>query len=380
MLRRLIAILILAVAIFLTALWIEHSTSVELPAPTGPFAVGRSIADWRDGQRELLVWTWYPAAPSAQRDDYLPKPLRVATERVRGRLISNLLTRDLSKVHCHSFRDAPFSPLQKTYPIVLMRAGASGGVANYSALAEDLASHGYVIVGFDVPYRTSVVAFPDGRVIRGTLDNNPEYGSGDERARRVARLLAAWTADMGFVLDRLQQLNASDPKFRSRLDMTRIGAFGHSFGGAQAAEFCHEDRRCSAGIDIDGAPFGSVVHSGIDRPFMFLLSDHTRESGPEKTQIMADLQAIYDRLPVNRRVRIMIRGANHFTFTDDGAILKSWLLRMILRASGGLRIDGRRQLEITAYCVRTFFDASLKNRAATINVASSAYPEIEALQ
>src|SRR5437588_2631407 len=370
MLRRLLGILtilIVAVAIFLTSLWVEHRTSVELPAPTGTFAVGRSISDWRDGHRDLLVWTWYPATPSAQRADYLPQPLRGATERVRGPLISNLLTRDLSKVRCHSFRDAPLSPQHKTYPVVLLRAGASGGVANYSTLAEDLASHGYVIVGFDAPYRTSVVAFPDGRVIRGTLDNNPEYGAGEERARRVARLLAAWTADMRFVLDRLQQLNASDVKFRSRLDMTRIGVFGHSFGGAQAAEFCHEDRRCMAGIDIDGAPFGSVVHSGIDRPFMFLLSDHTRESGPEKTQVIADVQAIYDRLPVNTRVRIMIRGANHFAFTDDGAILKSWLLRVVLRVFGQLRIDGRRQLEITAYCVRTFFDASLKHGAARID-------------
>ena len=112
---------------------------------------------------------------------------------------------------------------------------------------------------------------------------------------------------------------------------------------------------------------------------MFLIGDHTRESGPEKTQILDDIQAIYDRLPVNTRVRIMIRGANHFAFTDDGAILKSRLLRMILRASGRLQIDGRRQLEITAYCVRTFFDASLKHRTAPIKIVSSAYPEIEAL-
>jgi hypothetical protein len=31
------------------------------------------------------------------------------------------------------------------------RAGASAGVVGYSTLAEDLASHGYVVVGFDAP-------------------------------------------------------------------------------------------------------------------------------------------------------------------------------------------------------------------------------------
>jgi predicted dienelactone hydrolase len=55
-----------------------------------------------------------------------------------------------------------------------MRAGASAEVANYSILAEDLASHGYVVVGFDAPYRTYVVVFPDGRVMRRTPENNPE--------------------------------------------------------------------------------------------------------------------------------------------------------------------------------------------------------------
>jgi len=47
-------------------------------------------------------------------------------------------------------------------------------VLAYSTLAEDLASHGYVVVGFDAPYRTGVVVFPDGRVIRETPENNPE--------------------------------------------------------------------------------------------------------------------------------------------------------------------------------------------------------------
>jgi len=57
---------LLALLIFLV---IEHRTEVTLPTPTGPFAVGRAIYDWKDdaapdpasspqGKREVLAWIW----------------------------------------------------------------------------------------------------------------------------------------------------------------------------------------------------------------------------------------------------------------------------------------------------------------------------------
>ena len=248
-----------------------------------------------------------------------------------------------------------------------MRGGASAEAVKYSTLAEDLASHGYVVIGIDAPYRTGLVVFPDGRVMRRTAENNPELVSGKELERRAESLLAAWTADMSFALDRLAQLNASDAsgRFTGRLDMARVGAFGHSFGGAQAAQWCHDDRRCKAGIDIDGAPLGSVVRSGIGRPFLFLLSDHGGESDAESARILANVRSLHG-------LQLMIRGANHFTFSDD-AIVKSRALLGVLRLFGKLRIDERRQLEITAYCVRNFFDANLKGAPLDL----MRYPEIQ---
>jgi len=160
---------VLGIGLLSGSLWPEHRTEVTLPRPTGAFAVGRAIYDWADvavdtlapvsgTKRELLVWIWYPAAgQSAAIDDYLPAPLRAEVERSRGALISTFLTRNLSKVHAYSTRNSEVSSQQRSYPVVIMRAGASGEVWNYSSLAEDLASHGYVVVGFDAPYRTNIV-------------------------------------------------------------------------------------------------------------------------------------------------------------------------------------------------------------------------------
>ncbi len=393
-------LVVLGVAALLGALWVEHRIGIALPPPTGPFVVGRAIYDWTDDahsdtlapipgtKRALLVWVWYPAATgqSAAMVDYLPAALRTAVEHDRGALLSKFLTRDLSKVHTHSLNNADVSTQQRSHPVVIIRAGASLEVWNYSTLAEDLASHGYVVVGFDAPYRTFTVVFPDGRVMRRIPENNPELcleRTGQERDRCATRVLTAWTADMAFVLDRLGQLNASDAsgKFTGRLDMTRVGVFGHSFGGAAAALFCHEDSRCKAGIDVDGAPHGSVIQAGIDRPFMFLLSDHSHESDAEGSQIGANIRSIYDRLPPDGRAFLEIRGANHFLFSDDGALLKSHIVLRALRALGVVGIDGRRQLAVTAYCVHTFFDAHLKGTSVSrLNISSPLYREIEVLE
>jgi pimeloyl-ACP methyl ester carboxylesterase len=158
--------------------------------------------------------------------------------------------------------------------------------------------------------------------------------------------------------------------------MQRLGMFGHSFGGAQALQFCHDDPRCKAGIDIDGAPYGSVVQDGLKQPFMFILSDHSRElSDPASTKIRADFQSIYDRLP-NGRLFITIRGANHFSFSDQ-MLLKSHYVISLLRVFGFGRLEGRRGLAITADYVRTFFDVYLKDAPASLNKPSQLYPEVQ---
>ena len=391
---------VVALAALVGFLLLEHRSEVTLPTPTGSLPVGRTIEDWIDStgldtlapvagtKRELLAWIWYPSARQsrAPMDDYVPAELRPKGDASGGANIWTLLTRDLSNVRIHSARDADVSPEQRSYPVVIMRAGASAPVLNYSTLAEDLASHGYVVVGFDAPYRTSRVVFRDGRVMGRTEQNNPETCVVPDRTkmeRCVGRVMAAWTADIAFALDHLARLNASDPsgKLTGRLDMSRVGVFGHSLGGAVAAQFCHDDPRCKAGIDIDGAPHGSVIQDGLAQPFMFLLSDHAKESDSASAQIKNDIESIYDRIPSDRRLRLAIRGAFHFTFSDDGALLKSSVLHGVLRVLGKLGIDPRRQLAVTTYCVHTFFDHYLKGTGSSrLNLASPLYPEIQVLE
>ncbi len=387
---------VVGITVLLGLLWLDHNRETMLPTPTGPFAVGRTTYVWSDAaqaelmapqtgtKRELFAWIWYPAAPqqpSQTVEDYLPAPWLTAVERQRGSLFT-LLSRDLSRVRTHSIRDAELSPSQRSYPVILMRAGLAGLVTGYTSLAEDLASHGYVVVGFDAPYRSFVVVFPDGRVIARAPQNNADLVSGSQQEQLATKLVQAWSADMGFALDQLERLNASDPsgRFLGRLDMQRVGVFGHSLGGATALLFCHDDSRCKAGIDVDGAPLGSVIAEGVTQPFLFLMEDLSKcDADEECRQIEVNIRSIYDRLPSDRRLKIVIQGANHYMFSD-GAMLKSPLVMRAMRTLGIVRLDGRRQIAVTEHTISTFFDVFLQGAPASELKSQPEYPEIEYVQ
>jgi hypothetical protein len=114
---------------------------------------------------------------------------------------------------------------------------------------------------------------------------------------------------------------------------------------------------------------------------MFLLSDHRGESddagAPEAIRrAKANIRSIYDRLPVDGRLGIEIRGANHFMFSD-GAMLRSPPALRVMRALGITDLDGRRQVAVTARCISTFFDVYLKGAPASELENLSECPEIE---
>lgn len=386
---------VVGIGVLLGSLWLDHTRETKLPTPTGTFAVGRTTYYWSDAaqldplapqpgtHRELVAWVWYPAASgrSGQTVDYLPPQWRTALERHGGVLITQFMNRDLSRVHTQSIRDVDVSPQQRLYPVVLMRAGLAKLTTSYTTLAEDLASHGYVVVGFDAPYRTTIVVLPDGRVIERAPQNNLDAFGGPQQEQIANKLVRAWSADTSFAVDQLESLNRSDPsgRFLGRLDMQRVGVFGHSLGGATALQFCHDDVRCKAGIDIDGAPLGSVVGEGVIQPFMFILSDHSGEPEAESRPVIANIRSIYERLPNDRRLEIVIPGANHYRFSDDGALLQVPLVIRALRTLGVVRIDGRRQIAVTTHYIETFFDVYLKGALASELKSQAKYPEVEYL-
>jgi predicted dienelactone hydrolase len=175
-------------------------------------------------------------------------------------------------------------------------------------------------------------------------------------------------------MNRLEQLDATPGTMWSqRLDLARLGVFGHSFGGATAAQVCQMDARCKAGIDIDGDLFGSVVQTGLVKPFLVIQSDMGSCSDASCRSFQHEIGAILRTVPQGSRYSISITGTKHFNFTDYAVTFSP------LRALGLLgSIEGARGLEITCAYVAAFFDTYLNNMPSPLLAGGAhTYPEVQ---
>src|SRR5579871_87087 len=136
---------------------LQRNKEVVLPRPTGPYGVGRAAFVWtdptrtetltadHDAKRKLLVWVWYPAAvtSTARPADYLLPEWRREREQLWGD--GKVLMQSPATIHCHAVAAASVSPAQSAYPVLIMEPGLGPIVPDYTTLAEDIASHGYVV-------------------------------------------------------------------------------------------------------------------------------------------------------------------------------------------------------------------------------------------
>ena len=205
----------------------------------------------RTSPRELVVWAWYPAdvPPGSRKADYLPAPWLEAIQEDNGAL-ARLLVQNPGSVEPHAYEDVPLSGAQAAYPLLIMQPGLGPIAPYYTSLAEDLASHGYIVFASTPTYSSNVVVFPDGRVARvAPAATIPDNMTAEQAAAKLDKLVDVWAQDDRFVMDQVGKLNNSGPGgfFAGRLDLRSIGLFGHSFGGASAVETCSLDARLQGG-------------------------------------------------------------------------------------------------------------------------------------
>jgi len=345
---------------------VAASDTLHLLRPTGPNAVGTTSLYLKDASRpdpwvpernrELMVTVWYPThARSGERAQYMtPEESRLFLE---GKRLTDLAPDTLSTVRTNAYVDAKPGGRAHSLPLVILSPGYTQPRSSLSGLAEDLASHGYVVVAIDHTYETYAVSFPDGRIATCVACNLREDSA------FFTKLDMGRAADVSFVLD---QLTGPHPKWQGGelIDATRIGMSGHSAGGASAIVAMLKDARIDAGIDMDGTTY--IPATGLSRPFMFLgTQDHHSPGGRDIS---------WDRdwnLMTGWKRWLVVAGTQHSSFND------LTLLADQLGIDIGATTTGARSMEITRRYTLAMFDLHLRHRPQPLlDRPSSRYPEV----
>lgn len=162
-----------ALAVAALASW----SNLGLPEPADDFAVGRTSLVLVDpsrsepataapqDRRNVPLVVWYPAQagtglPAAYVNgrDVLSEALVATGE------LSSLEVSALRWVRPHARDDADVAESEARYPVLLLSPGNATNVEFYAALAEDVASRGYVVVGMNHPYQVTATRLDDGTV------------------------------------------------------------------------------------------------------------------------------------------------------------------------------------------------------------------------
>lgn len=322
------------------------SVRLDLPEATGKSPVGtvalhlvdRSRPDPWSGRalRELMVSVWYPAHDIGPRATYLQP---AAAERLATDLDSwggvPAGSVDFGAVRTHARDGAPVDGRRGPLPVILFSPGHLGSRALNTSLVADLASHGYVVVTVDHTHE-SIVDFPGGRVAPALVPlpdvNAPDFLQQVIEFNRTT--IAARVADTSTVLDSLTVLAAGEnpdaegrrlPRGLGRaLDLSRVGMFGHSAGGASTAEAMYYDERISAGAvvdsglgyDFDGDVVPPVVTEGLDRPVLLLSSE-----GANPTHVSDPSVAAFWANQRGWKRDLQLTDSKHIVFADYTPLL-----------------------------------------------------------
>ncbi|MBP2325629.1 putative dienelactone hydrolase [Kibdelosporangium banguiense] len=346
------------------------AVALSLPAPTGPHRVGATMLDLKDTSRadpwvpadparELMVTMWYPT--DVNRGRTIQYQTRAESQGyVAGKHIEEYLSPDsLSEVPTHAYLDAPPAGRPRSLPLIVLSPGYTAHRSSLTSLAEDLASHGYVVAAIDHTYETYAIQFSDGRIATCAtcaIDNDQDTF--------FPKLLQVHAADVSFVLNQLTGARPAWPGSRL-IDTSRIGMAGHSAGGAAALPAMLADSRIDAGVDLDGTTWFQVPGSGLSRPVLLLGTQAKHSPGKDPAW-----DQDFSRLTGWRRW-FTVAGTVHSSFADYGVFIDQ------IGVDQGATTTGLRSIDITRRYTLAMFDQHLRHiPQPLLDSASPCFPEV----
>ena len=380
------ALILLSLTLFLLFSYFKNYNN--FPAPTGTYGVGKLSYHLIDNNRqepnnpgfprELMIYFYYPtdlqsASPQTPYDaDALSSAQQFLSEQSG---LPHFLFAGMRNIKTFAQNSAPISHKESSYPVIIISHGSGTMLQQYTWICEELASHGYCVVGINHTYMASVTHFPDNRRIFSLAGEKKKAANQEAELWRQVQLELN-IGDVQFVLDSLATFN-DQPSFPlyQKLDLGHIGIAGHSYGGHIAMRTALQDHRIKACLNMDGALRSADENAQFFSPCLMLLGkkSHVWKKDPQERDKLFSMQKNQD-MPI---AIITFNNVGHGILTDLPLLLESTLFTGL--SSYVMKTDMQASAH-EGYCtisrakkyIVDFFDAYLKDTHNSISDASIA--------
>lgn len=383
----------LSVILFIISIQVsvgQDTTCTFLLKPTGPYTIGTAKYFLTDSSRceplkprskkRIYVKVWYPsnASTAGMCSKYLDGyDTRAIYDIFKTKGISLDKLTALSKMTTYSCPNIPISENKKQFPVIIFSAGYYFGMVDlYSSFLENLASNGYIVCAVTHLYEQPYVVFPSGeevflakkkaqlnflQLVVSDFFQFRDYKNSHSlplmtryslrTLRRFDKSLRDWVEDVQYAVAHFEseQQNNKQDELISSMDLTNIGAFGQSFGGALSGQLCYVDSRIKAGVNMDCFQFGDIYTNKMDKPILLVESDYKEKWNYGNTCIYQKVNSFY---------RIHIPRSNHFLFSDVSLmpIINEEEKRGLIG-----NVDGPRSIQLLNKYILDFFNVYLKD-------------------
>jgi dienelactone hydrolase len=371
------------------------------PWPAGNYAVGTASyhlidqsrkENWADRSafRELMMQVWYPSNGNSGNYAFYMTGI-IGTFKKIILEYANIPLADLSyldSLSTHAIINASVVPSKTKYPLIFISQGWGASRFSYTVLAQDLASHGYVVAAVDHPYESFETQFPDGRQIPYSFVTSTTQDDVRDHDMMVSQL-AVRIQDVQYALMELMNLNRHDHLglLTNTIDTDNWGMIGHSFGAAVVTHFCVSNSRCKGAINLDGWLFsdrGIPVTEDIKKPYMMVIAQEMSNTfdeeiisiqNPVESSYAANEYGqshewkLYQKLS-QAAYYVLFKGALHSSFSDFNVIIPL--------STSKNHIDPQYALSITCTLAKHFFDMHIKNEYGEEGIIAyqRKYPEL----
>ncbi|WP_338762978.1 hypothetical protein WAF17_18700 [Bernardetia sp. ABR2-2B] len=323
---------------------------VDLPKPEGKYNVGvthriittNRVADFHqfvDSNRTVYLKIWYPAieVTNKEKASSIEGGKQSVKEVIKNpSLLERVGLKQILKIKTNAYFNIPIATGK--FPMITYSHQYGGWASENADLFESLASKGFIIVA--ITHLNQAVFAPinektiiDSKTIPlfDTLDKpliKTLYGSIDNAEQQSvldSSLLAIrkhpylesrnrysdiWSDDIITAIDYMKEAQIKRRDFFfEKIDTSKIGSMGFSFGGNAAINATLKDSSIRAAINMDGTVYGDFYDKKSDANILFLA-----RSNPKK-KTLSYFGNFRDKNNQHYPT-LMFRGAEHSNFCD----------------------------------------------------------------